>query len=266
MAILAEDMERYKDIMLGLVPPDGTPRGNVSLFEEFRRLLPDVDVADEDLWEVRNALVDDGKVSKGRGRGGSVYRRVQPVIASAPAPQRSLGEKSLYEPFHAVLKQSWTKDNQIQLYVSEVTAAQGARVTGGKWTRPDVTLVAVRSYQYNPSKSLEVVTFELKPKGSYDISGVFETAAHSVFAHKSYLVMEVLRSSAFKATEEAKRLEQLCRKFGVGLMVFGDVDSWGTYEVLVEPLSQTPDPIDVDAFIETQLSAPSKSALAKLLH
>jgi hypothetical protein len=34
------------------------------------------------------------------------------------------------------------------------------RLTGGRWTRPDLVSVAVRTYRYLPGKHMEVVTFE----------------------------------------------------------------------------------------------------------
>jgi hypothetical protein len=54
------------------------------------------------------------------------------------------------------------------------------------WTHP----VALKSFLYIPSgKILELITFEVKPENDYRIEGVFETAAHSRFSHKSYLVI-----------------------------------------------------------------------------
>jgi hypothetical protein len=41
-------------------------------------------------------------------------------------------------------------------------AERGSKVTGGRWTRPDLVSVALRTYRYLPGKYLEVVTFEVK--------------------------------------------------------------------------------------------------------
>ena len=62
----------------------------------------------------------------------------------------------------------------------------------GKWSRPDVTLVQVNSYDYLPQPVLELTTFEVKKfADAEDMRSVFETAAHSRWAHFSYLVAEV---------------------------------------------------------------------------
>src|ERR1017187_2686853 len=87
----------------------------------------------------------------------------------------------------------YVKDNRIKRFISEITASQGRRSTGGKWTRPDFTLIAVRTYSFTPGKSLEVITFEVKPDLNTALEGVFESLAHSVFAHRSYLAVDTDR-------------------------------------------------------------------------
>ena len=100
-------------------------------------------------------------------------------------------EHSLYGPFMRVVTQSLHQDLHIlpNSFVCEKTASQGKRKTGGRWTRPDVSLVSVSDYEFVPGKSLEIVTFELKHYSSFDVVGVFEAAAHSRFATRSYFAV-----------------------------------------------------------------------------
>ena len=60
-------------LLMSLVPPDGTPMGNIAL---SRRLAEAAgkEIPDEQYVEVRDALVIAGKLAKGAGRGGSVRR------------------------------------------------------------------------------------------------------------------------------------------------------------------------------------------------
>jgi len=61
------------------LPKDGTPVGNMSMRERIaERLDARVDV--EDYFAARDALIEEGKVAKGQGRGGSVRR----VLLEAP--------------------------------------------------------------------------------------------------------------------------------------------------------------------------------------
>ena len=71
-------------------------------------------------------------------------------------------------------------------------SARNRERAGGKSSRPDVSLVQVNSYEYLAQPVLDVTTFEIKKSSdAEDIRSVFEAAAHSRWAHLSYLVVEV---------------------------------------------------------------------------
>jgi hypothetical protein len=64
-------------ILLALVPADGAPIGNGKLLHSFSdRVLYDLqlDVTGEDYERCKQALIDQGQLRRGRGRGGSVLR------------------------------------------------------------------------------------------------------------------------------------------------------------------------------------------------
>lgn len=108
-----------------------------------------------------------------------------------------------------------------------------------------------------------MVTFEIKPELIHDVAGVFETASHSVFAHKSYLAIEC--PSGKPEDENFERLEVLCKRFGVGLITFSEASDENSYEEIIEPERKTPDPNDVDEFILTQLSNKNQNQLHQML-
>ncbi|MCY1344369.1 putative DNA helicase [compost metagenome] len=62
--------------MLDLVPGDGTAVGNKTLKQRLdqKAELHDFSIADEDYWSLREELIQLGKLQKGSGRGGSVFR------------------------------------------------------------------------------------------------------------------------------------------------------------------------------------------------
>ncbi|HVN86350.1 MAG TPA: hypothetical protein VMW17_16065 [Candidatus Binatia bacterium] len=95
------------------------------------------------------------------------------------------------------------------------SANQGRKKPGGKWTRPDFALAAVKSFPYIPGKVLELITFEVKPADDYRIEGVFETAAHSRFSHKSCLL--IYAPSGKPDTQDSERVEREYERFGLGL-------------------------------------------------
>ena len=103
------------------------------------------------------------------------------------AAQAVVAEASLYVPFQKVIQTGYVSENDLNRWVCEITASQGKRNTGGLWTRPDVTLVAEQTFTYIPDKLFDVITFEIKPNIDTAMAGVYEAAAHSAFADRSYL-------------------------------------------------------------------------------
>jgi len=60
------------EALLAAVPVDGSSIGNQTLFERLKAQLPEI--SEEQLWAARDALIEQGVLVKGRGRGGSVLR------------------------------------------------------------------------------------------------------------------------------------------------------------------------------------------------
>lgn len=256
MPLTPEEIDGLKAPLFALIPEDGRPIGNKSVrlqFKEKAKKESGIDLNDDDYWAVRNALLADGKVRTGRGNGGAVARViVQVAPTKQPMEQEEYkDEADLYPAVHKTIVDSWVKNYQIEDFVCQVTANQGGRNTGGKWTRPDITLVAVRVYPFVPGKSIEVISFEIKPWNNLDVAGVFETASHSDFAHRSYLLIHAPGTVDESAYE---RLEQLAERFGVGLVTFEDPVDWGSYNIRIEADHRLPDPALMCRFISEQLT------------
>lgn len=60
------------DLILSLTPEDGSSIGNGAMLARLRDHIPTL--TDEAYAEARDALIDDGTLGRGKGRGGSVYR------------------------------------------------------------------------------------------------------------------------------------------------------------------------------------------------
>jgi len=254
----------YKEIetaIVSLIPKDGKPIGNKTLLVEIRKKYNAL--SDDEFWKIRNDLIAAGKLSKGKGKGGSVYllEVAQPEIGKEEKKKVRFKENDLYEPFMKVIKEFWVKDNDIEDYLIAKTASQGKKKTGGRWTRPDVTLISIKNYQYIREKIMDVITFEVKPEDNYGVESVFETASQSVFAHRSYLCIHV--SSGKPETEEFDKIIRQCELFGVGLIVFEMPSDWETYETVVDPKRREPDPYEVNSFIKQQIPEKLKEELSK---
>ncbi|WP_287183286.1 hypothetical protein, partial [Rhodovulum sp.] len=62
------------DLILSLMPEDGSSIGNGAMMALLRERVPGL--TDDDYATARDALVDDGLLARGRGRGGSIMRVV----------------------------------------------------------------------------------------------------------------------------------------------------------------------------------------------
>lgn len=274
----------YKQQLLDLIPPDPKSIGNSTLRAQLREKIEALGdhLEDGDYWTLRNALIDDGLIEQGRGKGGSVHRIPPAASISSPpdttdasaetAPAAAADgqaavttprpEAALYEPFHNTIKAGYVENYRIKRFISQITASQGRRSTGGRWTRPDITLVAVRSYSFTPGKRLEVITFELKPNLDSALEGVFEALAHSAFAHRSYLAVDV---SSYGDNLEDERIVQECSRLGIGYITFENPGDYETFDIVTPAKLNEPDPYEVDTFIKTQISSANQDELREWL-
>lgn len=65
-------MNELVEALLAAVPSDGSSIGNQSLLEHLRIQFPQL--RDEFYWQTRDALIGQGVLQAGKGRGGSVRR------------------------------------------------------------------------------------------------------------------------------------------------------------------------------------------------
>ena len=253
-----------EEVMLEVLPEDGNGVTNPRLKEELGW-------DDERYYTARDRLVDVGLVSLGRGRGG-VVRRAPPTqpAEKVPMPVDSdlddeLGrgvpatERSLYDPMRRVIAGEWAKDKRFDPLAVEVTAQQGRRETGGRFTRPDIVAVEVKTFRYLPGKTLEVITFEVKPFFALDVTFVYEALAHRGAATRSYVLLHVPEPSSRQAELEA--IEQAARDHRIGLIVAEDASSYASWETRFDAVRVEPDPGRLDGFIHTQLSERTKDRI-----
>ncbi|MEX2244866.1 MAG: hypothetical protein WD716_13595 [Fimbriimonadaceae bacterium] len=269
--LTGRERRKLKKVFIALLPKDGSSKGNMSLQPEWLALAKTkVETALEGshYWEIRDLLIGEGVISTGKGRGGSVMltgqngeEEEEPVAQTESAAYRS--EQDLYDPLYKTIKGPWLKQQNIEDHVIEITANQGRRDTGGKWTRPDLTLAAVRVFPFMPGKTLEVITFEVKPLEAFGIEGVFETASHSIFANRSYLLVHVNPGTVPSA--DLKRLSRVAARFGVGLATFVDPLDFDSFTFYVDAAHQSPDPMELNEFINLQLSGDSKEKIRRMI-
>lgn len=251
-----EKIDELERVLLDAVPTSGAI-GNTTL----RNALS---WSDDRYWAIRNRLIERGQLERGRGKGGSVRRvekstsdaltaEAKPSAQDGPAAPLRYSERKLYDPMAKIIEKNWAVDYDLNEVIVEVTAQGGSR-PDGKWSRPDITLASYKTYPYVPGRHYDVVTFEVKPSDTIDITVVYEALAHRRSATRAYALLHV-------PTEQKGELEQIveairveAERMGVGVIEAADPANYDTWEVLVEAVRHEPDPQRLNDFLAKQLS------------
>jgi len=265
---MSEDHSADRERLLALVPTDGSTVGNTALIRQLGW-------AGNRYWYARDYLLESGVLIRAKGRGGAV-RLAHPEESNLTvSPEAELigeaalayvHEADLYPPIREMLETSWAKERQIRSLAVEVTASQGRKATGGRWTRPDLVSVAVRTYRYLPGKYMEVVTFEVKPSDAITVTAVYEALAHLRSATHAYVIYHVPDDDAESVRPVIEEARRVGRAHGVGVITMGDPKDWETWDELEEAHRVEPDPERMDEFINVQLSQEAHDQIARALH
>jgi hypothetical protein len=243
---VTKELSESAQKLLQLIPADGSFKGNTTL----RR---DSGLADE-YWKVRDELEKAGLITLGKGRGGSVALQPTAPVAAVEAALKDENlvddESKLYDPLKKLLDHDWgneAKETE-DFFELRITASPRERSRdSGQWSRPDLTLVEVNTFEYLPGSNLEVTTFEVKRFADVqNIASVYEAAAHSRWAHYAYLVAEVPKEK----TDLPDRFVSEVQRFRIGLMIMWLENGEWKFDVSSEPLRLVPEPKELDKLLK----------------
>ena len=80
------------DLILSLIPEDGSSIGNGVMLARLRDHIPDL--SEDAYTEARDTLINVGALARGKGRGGSIYRAdVADLELTEPAPKKKKATK-----------------------------------------------------------------------------------------------------------------------------------------------------------------------------
>jgi hypothetical protein len=262
-----EDLSADEAALLRRVPADGTSVGN-------GRLRRELEWREGKYWKVRDSLVEKGYLALGFGRGGSVYRvaeddaeddaedaDAEDVSEEVAPPGHDRAEERLYAPVLQMLQSNWQQlfpgfPAPTRLWVDS-SPRQGRRMTGGRWSRPDLSAVTLNKYRYIPGPHLEVFSFEVKPRGQFNILGLYEALGHSRRANFAYVLFHIVPDAEMRPSqreEHLRLLEEILREAArqrVGVATFEDPNAADTWTVHAVPGRHAPEPRLLNEFIET---------------
>lgn len=219
------------------------------------------------------SLLDDGVIDIRRGREGGIFlsNGVSPTlsdkqVAETVADERQR-ERDHYEKALKVLRTDWALDERFLQVFGCVTAGQGRRRTGGRWTRPDLTTLCISKRIFDAGKQADVRTFEVKLFEALDVAAVFEALSHRARAHYSYLLIV----DAPRRSEEADeaRLEAVvaeAARHGVGVFTASATCDYKRWERLLDARLSDADPTAIEDFVTNQVPEAVKNAFVDSLH
>lgn len=235
----------------------------------------------ERYWQAHGRALDSGQVISGRGKGGSVRLAsadtdalsgsepsiVDQALPSAVQAPEQGKESDLYPDALSIIENSWAKSANYDDYLIEITGAKGKAATGGKWSRPDVSILAIKSFPYLPSRIFDIVTFEIKPIGQTTVEGVFEALSHQQFANRAYVIFHLpdaeIAESFSEKQPHADRILGTARKHGIGVIIATNIADWETWDEIVPAERSIPDPEQANRFIATCFSEKTREQIIK---
>ena len=174
-------------------------------------------------------------------------------------------ELDLYGPLEEQLQTSMVIEGigvASREFIFQKTAT-GGNLGDGRLSRPDFTLAAIRSWRFDPQRTLEVYSFEVKNRAGASVSAVYEAVAHGRFAHHPYLVCP---RSRFDPAFNSEILDA-CVREGIGLITFdivvpiGGSFEVGAIQVVRQAVRRSPDPQLVERHLERRLCDENRSKL-----
>lgn len=249
-------IEEQEQQLLSFVPVDGRSIGNTNLQRQLGW-------PEDTYWPVRNRLVDRGVLDLGRGKGGSVRRVTKsesltapplPLPASPDCLDEYDRESNLYDPMAKVLASTWSAAAGFDDKIVQITAQQGGKLTGGKWSRPDIAVVTLSTYPYVPGRHFDVITFEVKTAEGIDITCVYEALAHLRSATRSYVLLHVPKEKQPDLESRLLDVFAEAKKHGIGVITAENPADYDTWEDIVDPIRAEPDPRRLNDFLAKQFS------------
>ncbi|OZC45498.1 hypothetical protein CH286_17455 [Rhodococcus sp. WWJCD1] len=166
----------------------------------------------------------------------------------------STKESALYGPVVQTLRKYWQIESEsIPPAGVHDTANSGSKRTGGRWSRPDATVVRLRKFKYVPGEFLEVSTIEVKPFNAIDVSAVYEAVAHRRAATHAYVAVHVPAHLSAALRSDIKAVRSVAAAHGVGFIRFADPADHSTWKYVLDAERVEPDPQKLSRFLSEQV-------------
>ena len=211
------------------------------LHQEIKNALPEVNVntIHGNLWHLKQKI-DNGEIK-------DISRPEQGLYILT----KYLGEREIFDKQEkaAIREENFYKPfaNYLVNDLEECTKAipLGGNRFQDRWGTPDV----IGTYRIlgfgNIQPPIEIISAEIKTDTNQLITAFGQACAYKIFSHKVYLVIPKEARSF-----DIKRIESLCLKFGIGLILFDrDNRNNPNFEILTRAVKSEPDYFYVNKYL-----------------
>lgn len=164
----------------------------------------------------------------------------------------SLLESHYYKCIEDMLSKHYqarlTKDGQ---YLVASTARKDTKIAG-RWTRPDITVVANRKFPFIREPEFDIITFEVKRPADCEAIAVFEALAHNSAATRSYVFFPMTEAE-LDANPQGERIREECVRHGIGLFLVRDSYTLNDACLLIESQRRPLNPERCSQFLQKVL-------------
>lgn len=210
--------------------------------------LPDARPTDE-YWAAEQSLVDAGRLERRRGRTGGIYlleevqaEQLEEVIKSEAVAEEKL-EKDHYQPVLDTILSRWTEQPGFTHVFGSITASQGRRATGGRWSRPDIVLCTISDWLFSSRAEGDVRTIEVKPYWALDTLAVFEALSHKARAHYAYLlIVDFPEELDDDQKSDMEVVLAAAARHGIGVITANRSDDWDSWVFELDARKSDADP------------------------
>ena len=166
-----------------------------------------------------------------------VNKPLQRDINEVHRETRLPGEETFYRPFAEYLKDNLGECTNI--------IPLGGNKFGDRWGTPDVFGVYKFSEADAVRPPVEIISAEIKTDTNQLITAFGQACAYKIFSHKVYLAVPK------NAEKDEDRVESLCARFGIGLILFNQNDSQDpSWEIRRRAVKSQPDYFYVNYYLQ----------------
>jgi hypothetical protein len=229
-------------------------------------------------YALEQKLVDERIIERRQGRKGGIYliqqelsaedieagglQNSNEIVSAVETDYRK--ERSHYGPALNKIVENWHDAYKFGKVIGAITASQGSKKTGGKWTRPDLVICTVSEWIFSAAPEGDVRTIEIKTFESLDVSAVYEALAHKSSSHYAYLL--IVNFPREPNSDERANFEAVLAaagRHGIGVITSIATNDFSTWETELDPTRSDADNQTVNQFLLDQFPADKREEFSR---